>query len=888
MKKTKKKINTFLKVSLLLCMLFSQLANPIRVLADQIVPSYNLEIELDDKDDEDNTNDEFVVKSNGTKALVEDEKYILEIIRSFKYYDGTLNETENKKTYSLVLGNSLTAGINIAHELFSYNGVSYIDVNVYEVTDEEIDISTYPEEDYPTLLTTDSVENIMNTSFEEGVSYNETELTFVVTGDSTTCDTTDGYKCNVTLNNTNDIVKIDYSLKTGNFNPNKEYYIVLKVNDMISDLVSEDIELTPETLELDFTKLLPGVYNIEYSVVDEENVEVLSNNVELTYTNDEITDKLEFIKNSSLTPETFYSYMTLDETEKEELGIEYTFLDNMLAFIIDNVVSNNDIQLNYNLIDEDTRYHVVTGEGLVGAFDEQSDAYTVEDVITKLNVQIPHTEISVIDENGEVVEDESFIENGMKLLVNIFGQEIEYDFLVYGDVDGGLVEESDLTTLIEKVLKEEISYYDIYNLDLNGDEVVDILDISTLGVNIFDKEFTSYDFDTTDTVTTIIESDKDELNAGETFEVILSLEGFEENYINALEGLVTYDETLLQLDKVEMLSETFVGNNENDRFIFATVDTYAENNEELIKLTFTALEEGEAKVSVSDLTMVSDGVTLLEDGTSNEVEILINRALHTDASLKSLKSSVGYFNKAFNSETLEYVLYVDSYVNRITLSGELNDEYATTEDLKEYILTGDNTYISINVTAEDGTVRTYKVNVRKVYKSSNNNLKDIVIEGHNIDFNKNTLEYKINVGSDVTSLDISAFVEDGSAWAKIEGNENFKEGENTVTITVTAEDGTTKIYKITVNKAKAIVTNLEKPEEGSINTEKVVIIILIILVTLGLLYLIFKKEDDEEAPKIEQIKPKKEEDIEKEEQNDKVTNKNNNKDKQKDKNKHKN
>lgn len=887
MRKTNKKINTFLKVSLLLCMLFSQLANPIRVLADQIVPSYNLEIELDDKDDEDNTNDEFVITSNGTKALVEDEKYILEIIRSFKYSDGTLNETENKKTYSLVLGSSLTAGMNIAHELFNYNGVSYIDVNVYEVTDEEIDISTYPEEDYPTLLTTDSVENIMNTSFEEGVSYNETELTFVVTGDSTICDTTDGYKCNVTLNNTNDIVAIDYSLKTGNFNPNKEYHIVLKVNDMISNLVSEDIELTPETLELDFTKLLPGVYNIEYSVVDEENIEVFSNNIEFTYTNDEITDKLEFIKNSTLSPETFYSYMILDEAEKEELGIEYTFLDNMLAFIIDNVLSNNDIQLNYNLIDEDTRYHVVTGAGLVGAFEEETDAYTVEDVISILDVQIPHTTISVIDENGEEVEETSFIENGMKLLVNIFGEEIEYDFLVYGDVDGGLVEESDLTKLIDKVLKEEISYYDIYNLDFNADEIIDVLDISTLGVNIYDKDFTSYDFDTTDIITTIIESNKDEVNAGETFEVILSLEGFEENYINALEGLITYDETLLQLDKVEMLSETFVGNNENNKFIFATVDTYDENNEELIKLTFTALEEGEATISVSDLMMVSDGVTLLEDGTSNEVEILINRALHTDASLKSLKSSVGYFNKVFDSETLEYVLYVDSYVNRVTLSGELNDEYATTEDLKEYILTGDNTQISINVTAEDGTVRTYKVNVRKVYKSSNNNLKDIVIEGYEIDFNKNTLEYKINVGSDVTSLDISALVEDGSAWAKIEGNENFKEGENTVTITVTAENGATKTYKITVNKAQKLVTNLEKTEEkNNLNTEKVVIIILIVLVTLGLLYLIFKKDEDEEVPRIEQIKPKKEEKTEKEEQNDKVTNNNHNK--HKDKNKHKN
>ena len=125
MKKANKKISRLLKVTLLLCMIFSQLASPIEVLADQIVPSYNIDMVLDTE------NDKFVVTSNGTKELVEDENYILEITRSFMYTDNTLNEEENKTTYSLVLGGSLNTGIDVEHETFIYNGVSYIDINVY-------------------------------------------------------------------------------------------------------------------------------------------------------------------------------------------------------------------------------------------------------------------------------------------------------------------------------------------------------------------------------------------------------------------------------------------------------------------------------------------------------------------------------------------------------------------------------------------------------------------------------------------------------------------------------------------------------------------------------------------------------------------------------------
>ena len=87
-------------------------------------------------------------------------------------------------------------------------------------------------------------------------------------------------------------------------------------------------------------------------------------------------------------------------------------------------------------------------------------------------------------------------------------------------------------------------------------------------------------------------------------------------------------------------------------------------------------------------------------------------------------------------------------------------------------------------------------------KSSNAMLSGLTvdIEGLSPEFNKDTDNYTLQVGSDVEAIQITATPEDENATVQVQGNENLQEGENTVTITVTAEDGTTKVYTITVNK----------------------------------------------------------------------------------------
>lgn len=98
----------------------------------------------------------------------------------------------------------------------------------------------------------------------------------------------------------------------------------------------------------------------------------------------------------------------------------------------------------------------------------------------------------------------------------------------------------------------------------------------------------------------------------------------------------------------------------------------------------------------------------------------------------------------------------------------------------------------------------------KEEKSNNTNLQTLAIEGVELTptFSADVTEYSAKlVNYKEQSLKINAEAEDSKSTVKVEGNEEIKIGENVISITVTAEDGTTKVYKVTV-------TNEEKEGLG--------------------------------------------------------------------------
>ncbi len=173
-----------------------------------------------------------------------------------------------------------------------------------------------------------------------------------------------------------------------------------------------------------------------------------------------------------------------------------------------------------------------------------------------------------------------------------------------------------------------------------------------------------------------------------------------------------------------------------------------------------------------------------------------------------------------NNVSKEELKNNDSSLKEITIDSELitikdTMEYKTTKekiDLKitptdesakvEYnkidnLILGNN-IININVTALDGTTSKYVlIIVCEKALSADTSLK-VKIDNEEINFKE--YKYNIEVKNNVKSLDLDYTLNDESAKVEIQGNEDFVTGKNEVKIIVTAENGESQEYIITVTK----------------------------------------------------------------------------------------
>lgn len=94
---------------------------------------------------------------------------------------------------------------------------------------------------------------------------------------------------------------------------------------------------------------------------------------------------------------------------------------------------------------------------------------------------------------------------------------------------------------------------------------------------------------------------------------------------------------------------------------------------------------------------------------------------------------------------------------------------------------------------------------------TNASLKNLEIEGYNIDFNKSKTEYTLNIESEINELAIKAVPESEKATYKIIGAEDIKANNYKITIEVTAENK--DVVKYTINVILKESTTPEKEEK---------------------------------------------------------------------------
>ena len=152
-------------------------------------------------------------------------------------------------------------------------------------------------------------------------------------------------------------------------------------------------------------------------------------------------------------------------------------------------------------------------------------------------------------------------------------------------------------------------------------------------------------------------------------------------------------------------------------------------------------------------------------------------------------------------------------------------------------------------------------------------------------FSEDTYAYTINVDMDkknISKLNLTAIANDESAKVTIQGNENFKEGENIVYIILESADGSKKVtYQITVNKTRTsseVINVQESDNAKSASDDKanlvdrmifsVVIVVTIlvggIIITITLIIINNKKEKEEQFENKEELNTNEENEIEEE------------------------
>lgn len=92
----------------------------------------------------------------------------------------------------------------------------------------------------------------------------------------------------------------------------------------------------------------------------------------------------------------------------------------------------------------------------------------------------------------------------------------------------------------------------------------------------------------------------------------------------------------------------------------------------------------------------------------------------------------------------------------------------------------------------------------EVKKSTDNTLSALSIEGGQIspEFNKDVKEYALKVPYEVVELNVTAKPNDSKAKVEVIGNKDLQEGENILTVRVTAEDGSVADYVVKVTRAR--------------------------------------------------------------------------------------
>ncbi len=287
------------------------------------------------------------------------------------------------------------------------------------------------------------------------------------------------------------------------------------------------------------------------------------------------------------------------------------------------------------------------------------------------------------------------------------------------------------------------------------------------------------------------------------------------------------------------------------------VNVYASPLDSKAKVTGTgdvSLNEGESKKVTLTVTA--------EAGNTKTYTLTIKRktAEETqtedtsgDASLKSLGIKPEKYDfSGFQKDKTNYSVQVPKDVKEIEIYAEATDTKAQIAGIGKKSLKEGKNNINIEVTAENGTKKTYTIEVTRgdgttsVANDSDGEfgLSSLEISGVTLNpsFETGTYEYKVDLTEDLSTLDIRTIATDDDTTVEIYGNEELALGENTITILVRNEkEDKTATYQIIVNKSLAEEEKMSWLKPSTWGREEIIKVILIVVLIIFIIIAIILK-----------------------------------------------
>jgi subtilisin family serine protease len=227
------------------------------------------------------------------------------------------------------------------------------------------------------------------------------------------------------------------------------------------------------------------------------------------------------------------------------------------------------------------------------------------------------------------------------------------------------------------------------------------------------------------------------------------------------------------------------------------------------------------------LTMAvgTNTITILvtaESGATRTYTITAARAVPSNnAQLTDLTLSTGELNPSFSSSVTRYQVTVPYEVSSVRITPTTSDALASVQVDGSAVASGTasqpvaleigTNVIPVVVSAQNGAQRIYSITIVRE-KSSNAKLASLELKGETLNpsFKPSKLNYRASVAASTKTGRISLAPDDSSATVMINGKKwdidseyhtvNIAKKKTIVRIRVKADDGTTRNYRITINK----------------------------------------------------------------------------------------